>query len=233
MVANRSTHSRSYDELLEALGERGCPICWLGRRVSERYLDGVLYEAVNDPGMRERFREAYGLCEPHARQLARIRSGNLGIAILYRDVLWTLLRELGDEEGQPRRYIPWPRATAEPFSWEDRLVPRGRCPACVQQEEMERIYIHELLQHLEDPALHVAFLKSTGLCLKHLRRAMQQAGKDQQRQALIEMQRTVWRQLVAELDEFIRKHDYRFRDEGFGPEGDSWLRALIGLTGAI
>jgi len=37
--------------------------------------------------------------------------------------------------------------------------------------------------------------------------------------------------LHRELAEFIRKNDYRFKDEGFGTESDSWKRAVHKLTG--
>ena len=37
--------------------------------------------------------------------------------------------------------------------------------------------------------------------------------------------------LRAELDEFIRKNDYRFQSEGMGAEGDSWKRAVGLMTG--
>jgi len=37
--------------------------------------------------------------------------------------------------------------------------------------------------------------------------------------------------LVGELDEYIRKHDYRFRHEGFGGEEDSPRRAISRAVG--
>jgi hypothetical protein len=35
--------------------------------------------------------------------------------------------------------------------------------------------------------------------------------------------------LQAELEEIVRKNDYRFRGEPWGPERDAWLRALAKL----
>jgi hypothetical protein len=37
--------------------------------------------------------------------------------------------------------------------------------------------------------------------------------------------------LHAELAEIIRKHDYRYRDEPWGPEKDAWSRAAAKLAG--
>jgi hypothetical protein len=50
--------------------------------------------------------------------------------------------------------------------------------------------------------------------------------------ALIEAQKEVWQRLSAELNEFIRKKDHRFQHESYGPEGDSWLRAIEAVVGA-
>jgi hypothetical protein len=38
--------------------------------------------------------------------------------------------------------------------------------------------------------------------------------------------------LVSELDEFMRKYDYRFSSEPFGKEKDSWRRAVDMIVGA-
>ena len=40
------------------------------------------------------------------------------------------------------------------------------------------------------------------------------------------------RGLIGELDEYIRKHDYRFRHEGFGDEKDAPERAVARLAGS-
>ncbi len=230
MASSPSPHSRAYHELLEALSQEGCPICRLGRRIAVQHLDRLLYESVNDPGVRERIRTARGLCHRHAWMLATIRGGNLGIALIYRDVLNAVLQELEREVDDKRRRL-WPLSPLEGAGVADRLAPQGPCPACIQQEEMERIYLRELLRCLDDARLGPVFTASAGLCLPHLRRALGQAEDDEQRRSLLVAQRAIWQRLLAELNEFIRKNDYRFRHEGFGLEGDSWLRALAGISG--
>jgi hypothetical protein len=37
--------------------------------------------------------------------------------------------------------------------------------------------------------------------------------------------------MLADLDEFIRKRDHRFRREKYGEEGDVWLRAMNAIVG--
>jgi hypothetical protein len=48
---------------------------------------------------------------------------------------------------------------------------------------------------------------------------------------LIEVQRGKQARLMAELAEFCRNHDYRFRHEAWGPESDAWQRAIEVLAG--
>lgn len=230
MATAESPQARAYYELLEALSQEGCPICRLGRHVAERYLDGLLYENVNDPGVREGLRTAHGFCRRHAWALTAVRGCSLGVAILYRDVLHTVLGELARAGGEEKRSRGW-SLTASPEKGGGRLAPQAPCPACVQQEEMERIYLQELLRRQDDPRLWSAFATSGGLCLPHLRLALRQVEDDRQRLELLNTQRAIWERLQHDLDEFIRKNDYRFRHEGFGAEADSWLRALAAISG--
>lgn len=201
-------------ELLEALGEAGCPICRLGQEVAKRFLDVLLYEGVNDPGLRTELRASRGMCHRHAWEMAEIQGGALGIAIIQRDVLNSAIKEIEGSDNPA-----------------ERLGPQRSCPACAQEEEMERLYPSELLRSLDDAQLGPAFAASAGLCLPHLRQALTLAKGEKRAEALLDAQRAIWQRLLGELSEFIRKNDYRFTAEGFGAEGDSWLRALAALSG--
>jgi hypothetical protein len=48
----------------------------------------------------------------------------------------------------------------------------------------------------------------------------------------MDVQRQAWQRLMGELEEFIRKNDYRFADEVMTPEeGTSWTRVLDVIVG--
>jgi hypothetical protein len=47
---------------------------------------------------------------------------------------------------------------------------------------------------------------------------------------LLKMESEKLSKLKTELNEIIRKNDYRFRNEEWGAERDAWLRALNRLT---
>jgi len=68
--------------------------------------------------------------------------------------------------------------------------------------------------------------------LVHLRRALELAPNAAAFDRLRAASAEHLARLTAEVAEFIRKNDYRFVGEVFGPEGDSWRRALAAVIGA-
>lgn len=232
--------SISYFALREALPEPGCAVCRLKAKATEQYLDGLLWESVNDPGVRNSVRQAQGFCHEHAWRLVR-HGGSLGTAILLRDVLQDVLGALQQAHAQDLPSAPQRRAlrTADPGRRPTpagrllaRLTPTAGCPACAYGQQMEGIHLDILVNQLlgEDGLLEL-YEASDGLCLPHLREAISRAPKEAAL-AIINAQARIWERLLAQLSEFIRKSDYRFRGEAVGEEGDSWLRAISALAGA-
>jgi hypothetical protein len=56
-------------------------MCELEAAATRRYLDSLLYESVNDPGVRENLIRSQGYCLRHAHLLLGFKDG-LGTAIL-------------------------------------------------------------------------------------------------------------------------------------------------------
>jgi len=163
------------------------------------------------------------------------------VAIIMRDVLQSVLKLVAGASFQSLPLLSLPRlhealASRQPTSATAdlvaRLAPQAMCPACKQAEIMERIYLDTLLNTLlGDEGLLAAYESSDGLCLPHFRQALAQVRDEVVFEALINAQRAIWERLAADLGEFIRKNDYRFRDEPLGEEGDAWLRAIAALAG--
>lgn len=235
----RTGKHTTYYELRDALAEDGCPICRLAQKSVARFLDGLIYENVNDPGIREDIREARGFCNLHAWQL-RDHGGALGIAIIHHDVLEDAMEAIEAAQYQPTSWLPSLNrrrvSDGEPASpatapLANDLLPQRRCPACRRRDDTARSYIGTLFQHVEDPELNRALRESHGLCLPHFRQALQQVPDESTFKILTETQLDIWRHLRDELSEFIRKQDYRFHDEGLGAEGTSWSRAIAQISG--
>jgi len=232
----------SFYALREALAQPGCAVCRLTNIVTERYLDNLLWENVNDPGLRRAIRRARGFCREHARKLAR-PGASLGIAIISRDVLQDVLKSMEDARlRRPSGSLSLRRvrerskatgATAGMPSLVVRLSPQTECPACIQAAKMEEVYLVTLLDHfLGDDGLMEAYGRGDGLCLPHFRQLLARVRDEALFEALVSVQRVIWERLTDQLSEIIRKSDYRFLDEPWGEEGDAWLRAIAVLAGS-
>jgi hypothetical protein len=216
-----------YFELLDALQAGGCALCRLGQRASDSYLNALLYEGVTDVGTRDELRAGRGPCHRHAWRMAHKRGSILGTAIIYRDVVNTLTKVLEEE------------ATAAPGRLRGnrtanlgrRLAATASCPACRLESDAVQRGAKTLLKHMKDPQVAAAYVAGGGLCLPHFQLALSHAGEGAAH-TLAEWQATALRRLRDELDELIRKHDYRFRGEPITErEANSWKRAVAAVAG--
>jgi hypothetical protein len=216
-----------YHEVLEALQAGGCAVCRLARRSSDSYLHALIYEGVTDVKLRETLRDARGLCYRHGWRLAGQRGAVLGTAIIYRDVINTLVKALeANANTAPRLF-----GRGQP-GLSRALAPSVDCPACVLERDAEERSVKILLNHLDDAAIAATYRQAGGLCLPHFQLAIGN-GSQTQGQTLAGWQAETWARLRDELDELIRKHDYRFRSEPVtANEADSWERALAAVVGA-
>jgi hypothetical protein len=234
-----SDTSSAYD-LRNAMTEAGCGVCRLKARDGERYLDSLLDESVNDSGVRHDLRESRGFCHRHAWQLVR-PGAPLGIAIIHRDIIQALLKALEGASFQKPALLSVQRLhealdaqepTAATAELVERLGPKQACPACRLEDKMEGIYLDTLVENLVgEQSLLEGFKSSAGLCLRHLRQALARVRDRAVFDALLGAQRDIWRQLEADLGEFVRKSDYRFHEESLEMEGDAWLRGIAAVTG--
>jgi hypothetical protein len=65
--------SFSHHDSKEALQQQGRAVCRLVNRSGRPYLDNLLYELVNDPGVQAEFRDSLGLCERERGQKGSFR----------------------------------------------------------------------------------------------------------------------------------------------------------------
>jgi hypothetical protein len=231
----------SFFELRDALAEPGCALCRLRVRSADGFLDTLLWESVNDPARRREIREAQGFCREHGWALARA-TASVGVAIITRDVLQSLLKAVEDADFQANSLLSLRRVqetvdsrtpSAATAGLVADLESRAPCPARVWADKMEAIYLETLLHNLTgEDSLQADYEASEGLCLPHFRQALARVRKEAVYDALVSAQRVTWERLVAQLSESIRKSDYRHLDEVWGDEAGAWLRGIAALVGA-
>ena len=223
----------SYFELAVAQGQAGCPICRLVFKATDRYLDSILYEAVLDPDVRTKLKRSHGFCAPHVEMLRRKPGRALGVALIYRDIINTIVK-VADERHYKRsdsfinRFLGKGRKRP---TFAHGLAQERACPVCVTAQEAENSFTELLLAHLDDEKLYSAYADGEGLCLPHLIGALDRVEDEESLQRLIRPQAGRYQLMLVELDEFIRKRDHRFRKEEYGTEGDVWLRAMNAIVG--
>ena len=226
-------------KILEACLEPGCPICRLEQRGVERYLDNQFYENVNSPPWRDRLRASHGFCHEHAWLSVNQRLGDaLGFSIIYHDIVNSLIKSLHQDASPGRTSRRGSILGQGPESLRDRiegvlaaLRPKKRCPACEHREELNRDLLSALLEDLRSPEMMKSLETSEGLCLPHLRLALGSVSDGSAYETLLTLHRTKLESLKSELAEFIRKNDYQVIREGFGSEGNAWLRAISLVVG--
>lgn len=232
----------TYQQLQRILAEEtGCPVCWVGLKDAGSYLDILLWESVNDPARRNVLDQTLGLCGRHSREMLDYPGQRLGVAILEQAVLKEARRRLlgqsvarndGPGLGKRLRQRVGRRINrGRRLTLDAAAADAGLCPACGQQQAGEARALAALLAHLPGD-LDGPLAEAGGLCWPHLQMALALPPEPASRQVLLDIQESVWSQRIAELDEFIRKNDHRFRHEPISPaERAAVDRAIAILTG--
>jgi hypothetical protein len=216
-------------ELREAMGDWGCPLCRLRVKAEQAYIRSLNYERVLDLNTRDGLKLSRGLCEKHSRQWEELQGSALGIAIVYRVTILDLLRDTDESKTKKQGFF---RRQASAGDHAETLETHGPCLACEIGSGTVDRFTDLLLQDLDDSALQEQLLSSGGLCLPHLRNALTHKMRPKTADLLISVQRKAWQKIMGELEEFIRKNDYRFQHEAMtGEEGTSWSRVLDMVVG--
>lgn len=177
-------------KLKEAFRQPVCPLCHLRQEALDWYFSQWVWDYVSDPHMRERMRRGLGLCPEHMWQLYRTdlrEYGNaLGVSAIYEGLLAEALNRLtaAAELAARRRarHLPWYKRLARhslrkhwfrPTVWRgNNILQAEHCHVCAYNEEAERRAVYWLVLLLTEETFRGAYAASAGLCLRHLRLAL-------------------------------------------------------------
>ncbi len=217
-----------YHDLLADLRRPGCAICHGSDRSAWRYIDGLLWESVNDPGIRATLRAAHGFCREHSMMALRVASahaGGLGMAILFEDLLRHVLAEAEHEAASG--------ATGSRRRRRRPLGPHAPCPACLSARRTVESYVQILAAaHAGTVPFAAAREPGRGICLPHFAEGLTLLEEPAERDRYLDVFRHGSEELRGELREFSRKQDYRFQHEGLtDAEATAWRRGVYRLVG--
>ncbi|HMH52853.1 MAG TPA: DUF6062 family protein [Candidatus Acidoferrum sp.] len=221
-----------YFRLIDACGERGCPLCRCLAAESRRYLEALLHEQVTDVDTRRRIRLSWGFCNWHTWMLVDIAGSTFGAAIVYEDLVGRLLRRTGElrQRSRPAGWLRGLRSARSLATLVDLWKRRAACPGCVDAAATEARYLDTLLAFVDDEALRAAYALSDGLCVPHLVQAVEREHANVD--ALVTRTRQAWARLGRDLAAFVGKHDHRNRQPFTAAEAAACTRALEMLAGA-
>ncbi|NLG97750.1 MAG: hypothetical protein GX491_10350 [Chloroflexi bacterium] len=241
------------NNLMGAMKKPGCPICRISRQASEKALESFLWENVNEPDVRQGILDSYGFCAEHTRVMVSrevfTSSIPLGTNIIYEHLGRVVAKELKSQRpGSPARAAGqlgevvrgWlKKAGLARLAGNGPLHPRGVCPACEQGQNGAMNSLHVLAEELQRAGegsqdVREAYLSSDGLCLAHLRSAVElHSGKFPQAVRLL-IDDAVQRleSQSKHMKEYIRKNNWTYRDEKLTEEEDTaWRHTLTFFTG--
>lgn len=206
----------------------GCPICHLGCKSGLQYIDGVMYESVNDYGLRQQLTQSLGFCAFHSQEMLTIAGAKLGAAIIEQSMLREALRRSQKLANGRNGFL----SSFSPKNIDPPLAPSSEtCPACQHERETEIRALEELLQHWDAHWLKL-LVHAGGFCAPHFAQAIALSPDKTLIQTLKASHKRIWEALDVHLSEFIRKQDYRFRDEPILPEeAVASRRAIAIITG--
>ncbi len=230
-----------YFDIKNALSENGCPVCRLETAAADAAIETLLWESVNDVPTRAHLNASRGFCRTHAAKMVR-NGAALGVSIMMRDVMHTVAEILaaGTFQGSPglamRQKLPVFNHAVNPATAElvKNLSPQAECPICTEAQAAGTRYLRTLVENFTGAdSLAEDYRRSDGLCLPHFQQALNFVTDAGTFAALTDAQLHIWRQLTDQLDEFVRKSDYRFQREKMGRESDAWQRALAAISGQL
>jgi hypothetical protein len=239
-------------ELLRALEEQAsCPICHLTQQMVSKYLDWIAYESVSDLDIRARLRRALGYCSAHGQAWLQ-QSDTLATAMIYNDV-FTQVRDIlrgplaalesktpGTSPtadtlvGKLRAVLPGSRSGHETGrAIATALRPQEACPACLYSLNIEQRLVGAFAGATGAADFMSAYERhQVGLCLPHLRAVLVAVPDRAILRRLLRSYDTRLEKTCAELEEVIRKYDYRYTSEPHGSEFGAPARS-VGQAGGL
>lgn len=215
--------SKSFTELLDAFKKDGCPICNLNYSNIDSYFSSILYESVNDPGVRKKLRDSLGYCRDHSVQfIGFIESScnRFGASIIIADITAEIIKELDRLSKLSLKDLK--KATGSNY----------KCPACIYMRSHEHIYYSEITNNLESDDFLSKFLKSDGLCQAHILELIKIIKNPHTRNKIIENQKLKLSMLIKDMNEFVKKHSGQSSQKISSDEGNAFKKAIKKISGS-
>jgi Family of unknown function (DUF6062) len=215
----------------DALAQEACPVCALISRSTKDWVDVLLKEHVTDGVTRVELVYAWGFCRRHGQQACEADvapRGGIGVAVIYEELterVVHILKAQRVDKVEPRKQVK--RLAAPAGQRIAELDPEAPCPVCRVETEAEQRYAASLGERVRVAGFRERYAASHGVCLPHLRAALEQCQDVEAALFLATTARDKVRVLLHDVREYTRKHSWENRQEPKLPqEQDSARRAV-------
>lgn len=219
-----------------------CPFCELQKKLEAEVLDYVLGPSYMEEDIREETNKL-GFCRYHYERIFNAKN-RLGVALMVSTHMLKVnddLEKILDEEaeGKSRGFLKKKNAKSPLVIYSEEL--HDGCYACQRESGRMNSYFYTFFYLWKtETEFREKVASCKGFCIEHLARIIDESklrlgGAD--RQALLDtvipIERENMKRVKEELDWFIKKFDYRFRDEPWGNSKDALERAILKLSGTL
>ena len=204
-----------YALLKESLSGENCPQCYLLVKQKERWFESLLYEHVNNPGLREKIRNL-GFCTKHLWDLLNYSERNLidglGLSIILQDILKNELANLL-KTGQV--HVEW----------------GSKCILCESLAESDKGYSESFAIWITEKEFSEFYKESSSIfCMDHLK-ALFEGLDEKNRTFILSVQLAKLEKLNQNLESFIRKFDYNVKEKKTHEEAEARRKTINVLKG--
>ena len=219
----------------EAFDDAGeCGFCALYKKLETEILDYVMGPSYMEEDVREDM-DRMGFCKDHYRQM--FKAGNrLGVALMLKSHLSKLNRDTEalfakELEAKPKRFGKGEESS--PFCEYAEAVEHS-CYACHRMENRMQSYVDTFF-HLwkTEPEFRDKVLGGNGFCMGHLKQILSEGKRRLNKEnfqafkeAILPLQTRHMKRLEEEVEWFVQKFDYRFKDEPWKTSKDAVERGI-------
>ncbi len=213
-----------------------CPFCHMFQILNSAAVDFMLGDSYMEDDIRMKTNEQ-GFCREHYKQMLE-RQNALGVALMMHTHIQEINKNLSNPQKQKKGAFGRLGKKPEENQTAAYLTKTlSECYVCDRIENtLGRYFDTTLYLWRKNNEFKQIFKNTKGFCLDHFAKLLTEAEKlpakdyDEFLNTLMPIQQNYFKRLEDNLDWFIKKNDYRFKDEPWKDAKDAVWRGLEGLA---
>lgn len=238
IIMKEKIYTIPVNEAFEKEGE--CAFCELAKKLDKEILDYVLGPSYMEEDVRAET-DKHGFCKYHYDKMYKAQN-RLGVALMVsthlkkinKDLDDVLKNELSEKKGLFKKGLNTPLSDYYETLSSD-------CYACKRMENRMKGYIETFFYLWKrEKDFRTKVKNSKGFCLEHFsmliteaRKRMNNTDFQEFAQVVVSIQKQNLSRIDEELDWFIQKFDYRFKNEPWKNSKDSLERAILKISSTV